>query len=195
MHYAESHGIRIESKHSHSHRGHALNEFVDNMAKAGANFDHCSGLLFQRHQDWYNKDNWTADWAWLMNLCTIYKDPVWIPTVTGNVFPFPQVKMPCMHTLATHLMPDKREDPVQRNIAFSLSGVLQYWSRCRNNYTNGVTAFAGKAFMLTEGFKKERLLVVGLQSCWSKEGGTSQIGDYHRIIPDPKGQAAGDDEL
>ena len=49
--------------------------------------------------------------------------------------------------------------------------------------------------MLAKGFKKERLLVVGLQECRSKEGGTSQIGDYHRIIPDPKGQAAGDVEL
>ena len=60
---------------------------------------------------------------------------------------------------------------------------------------NGVTAFAGKAFMLADGFKKERLLIVGLQECRSKEGGTSQIGDYHRIIPDPKGQAAGDVEI
>ena len=29
----------------------------------------------------------------------------------------------------------------------------------------------------------------------SRERGTSQIGDYHRVIPEPKGQAAGDVEL
>ena len=48
--------------------------------------------------------------------------------------------------------------------------------------------------MLAEGFKKEGLLVVGLQECRSKEAGTSQIGDYHKRIPDPKSQAAGDME-
>ena len=49
--------------------------------------------------------------------------------------------------------------------------------------------------MLADGFNKERLMVIGVQECRSKEGGTSQIGDYHRVIPDPKGQAAGDVEL
>ena len=45
--------------------------------------------------------------------------------------------------------------------------------------------------MLAEGSKKEKLVIVGLQECRSKEGGTSQIGDYHRIMQDVKGQAAG----
>ena len=49
--------------------------------------------------------------------------------------------------------------------------------------------------MLAEGFKKERLLIVELQECRSKEWGTSQICDYHRVIPDAKGQAAGDVEF
>ena len=62
-------------------------------------------------------------------------------------------------------------------------------------YVNGVTAYAGKAHMLADVFKKERLMVIGFQECRSKAGGTSQIGDYHRVIPDPKGQAAGDVEL
>ena len=62
-------------------------------------------------------------------------------------------------------------------------------------YTQGIADFAGKAYMLADGFKKEKLLIVGLQETRSREGGTSQIGDYHRIIPDVKGQAAGDVEL
>ena len=62
-------------------------------------------------------------------------------------------------------------------------------------YVNGVTAYAGKAYMLADGFKKDRRMVIGLQECRSREGGTSQIGDYHRVIPEPKGQAAGDVEL
>ena len=49
--------------------------------------------------------------------------------------------------------------------------------------------------MFAEGFKKEKLLIVGLQECRSKDGGALQIGDYHRRIPDVKGQAAGDVEL
>ena len=73
VHYAESHGVRIEFTHFHSHQGHALNELADNMAKAGASFTHCSGLPFQLHQDWYQIENATADWAWLMNLCLFDK--------------------------------------------------------------------------------------------------------------------------
>ena len=59
-------------------------------------------------------------------------------------------------------MPEKKKDQVQRNIALSLAsdniGVV-----AEKAYVNGVTAFAGKAFMLAGGFKKERLLIVGLQ--------------------------------
>ena len=73
VHYAESHGIRIEFTHVHSHQGHALNELADNMAKAGAILTYCSGLPFQLHQDWYKNDKGTADWAWLMDLCPFTK--------------------------------------------------------------------------------------------------------------------------
>ena len=48
---------------------------------------------------------------------------------------------------------------------------------------------------MADGFRKERLLIVGLQEARSKEGGTFQIGDCHTIILDVKGQAAGDVEL
>ena len=63
------------------------------------------------------------------------------------------------------------------------------------SYTNGITAFASKAYMLADRFQKDNLQIVGLQECRSKEGGTSQIGDYQRVIPDVKGPAAGDVEL
>ena len=49
--------------------------------------------------------------------------------------------------------------------------------------------------MLAEGFKKERLFVVGFHEGRSKEGGTSQICDYLMTILDPKNQAAGDVEF
>ena len=42
---------------------------------------------------------------------------------------------------------------------------------------------------------KKRNSRLGLQECRSKEGGTFQIGSYHRVIPDIKGQAARDAEL
>ena len=49
--------------------------------------------------------------------------------------------------------------------------------------------------MLADGFQKEKLQIVGLRECRSKEGGTDQIGSYHRVIPDVKGPAAGDVEF
>ena len=101
--------------------------------------------------------------------------------VTGNVQPFPQAKMPCVHTLASYLTSDKQEAPVQRDISFTLAS-YNIGAVAENVYTSGVTAFARKAYMLAEGFKKERLLVVEFEECRSEEGGTSQIGDYHRII-------------
>ena len=70
--------------------------------------------------------------------------------------------MSCMHILANYLTPDKQEDPVQRNIALSLAS-YNIGAVVEKTYINGVTAFAGKAFMLADGFKKERLLIVGLQ--------------------------------
>ena len=89
VHYAESHGVRIEFTHVHSHQGHALNELADNMAKAGAFFSHCSCLPYQIHQDWYQMDKATADWAWLVNLSPATKTQYGFPPVTSNVLPFP----------------------------------------------------------------------------------------------------------
>ena len=87
----------------------------------------------------------------------IYQHPVWIPTGYWERAPLPASRM---HTLASYLMPDKQEDPIQRNIALTAAsyniGVV-----AEKAYTNGVTAFAGKAFMLAEGFKQKRWLVVG----------------------------------
>ena len=99
-----------------------------------------------------------------------------------------------MHTLASFLTPDKQEDSVKRNIALTMAS-YNIGAVAETTYANGVTAYAGKAYMLADGFKKEKLMIVGLQESRSREGGTSQIGDYHRVIPDPKGQAAGDVEL
>ena len=68
VHYAESHGVHIKFTHVHSHQGHGLNELADNMAKAGADFLHCSGVPFHLHQDWYKQGSGTTEWAWLMHL-------------------------------------------------------------------------------------------------------------------------------
>ena len=46
-HDAEAHGVTIKFTHVHSHQGHGLNELADNVAKAGADFLHCSGLPYQ----------------------------------------------------------------------------------------------------------------------------------------------------
>ena len=62
-------------------------------------------------------------------------------------------------------------------------------------YHNGVTAYPGEAYMFADGFRKEKLMIVGFQECKSREGGTTPTGDYQRVIPDPKGEAAGDVEL
>ena len=91
-------------------------------------------------------------------------------------------------------MPDKQEESVQRNIALSMAS-YNIGAVAEKAYVNGVTAYAGKAYMLADGFQKERSMVIGFQECRSKEGGTLQIGNYHSVIPDPKGQVAGDVEL
>ena len=155
MHYAESHGVRIEFTHVHSHQGHALNELADNMAKAGASFFHCSGLPYQIHEDWYQMDKATADWAWLLNLSPSTKTQYGFPPVTCNVLPFPHAKMPFMHTLASMLTPDKQEDLVKRNIAISLAS-YNIGAVAEKAYVNGVTAYAGKAYMLADGFTQEK---------------------------------------
>ena len=131
-------------------------------------FSHCNRLLVQLHYDWYQTDNATADWARLVNLCLLTKTQYGFPPVTGNVLPFPQAKMPCMHTLAGYLTPDKQEDPVQRNIALSMAS-YNIGAVAEKAYVNGATAYAGKAYMLADGFQKERLMVIGFQECRSKE--------------------------
>ena len=68
VHYAESHGVHIKFTHVHSHQGHGLNELADNMAKAGADFLHCSGVPYHLHQAWYQQGTGAAEWAWLMHL-------------------------------------------------------------------------------------------------------------------------------
>ena len=79
--------------------------------------------------------------------------------------------MQCMHTFASYLMQDKQQDPGQRHI--TLPGVVSYniGAVAKQVYVNGVTAFAGKVFMLANGFKQERLVVVGIWECRSKERG------------------------
>ena len=54
VHYAEAHGFTIHFTHVHSHQGHGLNELVDNVAKAGADCVHGSGLLYLLDQGWYS---------------------------------------------------------------------------------------------------------------------------------------------
>ena len=124
------------------------------MAKAGASVSHCSGLPYQLHQDWYQIDNATSDWAWLVNLSQFAKTQYGFPQVTSNVLPFPQAKMPCTHTFASFLTPDKQEDSVQRNIALSMAS-YNIGAVAEKAYVNGVTAYAGKAYMLADGFKRE----------------------------------------
>ena len=76
--------------------------------------------------------------------------------------------------------------PKQREIAFTIAS-YNIGAVAEQFYTQGITAFAGKAYMLADGFRKERPVIVGLQETKSKDGGFSQIGDYHRIISDVKG--------
>ena len=64
-----------------------------------------------------------------------------------------------MHTLASYLMPDKQEDSVQRNIALSMAS-YNIGAVVEKAYINGVTAYAGKAYVLADGFQKERLMII-----------------------------------
>ena len=72
---------------------------------------------------------------------------------------------------------------------------IYHWGCSGKNSTNGVTAFVGKAYMFADGFRTKKLHILEFQECRSEEGGTSQSCDCQRLIPDVKGQAAGDVEL
>ena len=104
-------------------------------------------------------DTATADCAWLINLSLFTKTQYGFPPVTSNVLPFPQAKMPSMHTLASLLTPDKQEDSVKRNIALTLAS-YNIGAVAEKACVNGVTAYAGKAYMLADGFKNEA------NGCW-----------------------------
>ena len=92
-----------------------------------------------------------------MNLCPFTKTQYGFPPVTGNVQSFPQANMLCMHTFASYLTLDRLEVRVQRDMFVTFAS-YNIGAVAEKNYTNGVTGFAGKAYMLAEGFKKERLL-------------------------------------
>ena len=129
-----------------------------------------------------------------MHLSPWTKTQYGFPPAEGNVLPFPMAKMPCMHASAECIAPTKQETAIQREIAMT-SASYNIGVVAAKSFTNGVIAFAGKAYMLAKAFNKEKLFIVGLQECRSKEGGTYEIGDHNRIIPDVNGQAAGDVEL
>ena len=90
----------------------------------------------------------------LMHLSSWTKTQYGFPLLEGHVLPFPMAKMPCMHTLADRIFSaDQQETPIERDIALTLEsyniGVV-----AEKSHTNGVIAFAGKAYMLAEEFKK-----------------------------------------
>ena len=61
-------------------------------------------------------------------------------------------KMPCMHTLVDYIVfANQQEAPIQRDIALTLAS-YNIGAVAGKSYTNGVTAFAGKAYMLADGF-------------------------------------------
>ena len=104
-------------------------------------------------------------------------------------------KMLCMSILADKCSPQTQKGNAKAKGNRIHYGLVQHWRGGGKIRHPGITAFAGKAYMLADGFRKERMLIFGMQETRSKEGGTSQIGDYHRISPDVTGQAAGDLEL
>ena len=90
---------------------------------------------------------------------------------------FPMAKMPCMSMFSDIISPPTyKEIPKQREIAFTMTS-YHIGAVAETSYIHGTTAFAGKVYMLAAGFRKEKLLIVGLQEARSKEGGTSQIVD------------------
>ena len=81
-----------------------MNELADNIVKAGASFAHCSGTPYHLHQEWYQDDNATADWAWLLDLSRFSNTQYGLPPVEGNVILFPKAKMPSVHALIRFLL-------------------------------------------------------------------------------------------
>ena len=150
VHYAESHGVNIKFTHVHSHQGHGLNEFADNVANAGAGFLHCSGLPYQFYQDWYSLTSGVPECASLMNLTPWTKTQYGFPPVCGNVLSFSMATMPCVHS------PIQEKSFVLRDIALTMAS-YNIGAVAEKAYTNGVTALAGKAHMLADGFRREKL--------------------------------------
>ena len=100
--------------------------------------------------------------------------------------------MPCPQTLTEIIkQPATVKNICVREIVFTMAS-YNIGAVAEKSYTNGVIGFDGKVYMLVDEFEKEKLQIVGLQECRSKDGGTSQIESYHRVIPDVKGPAAGD---
>ena len=123
------------------------------MAKAGAEFLHCSGVPYHLHQAWYQHGTGTGEWAWLMHLSPWTKTKYGFPPVEGDALTFPMAKMPCMHALAECSAPAKQETQIKRDIAMTLAS-YNIGAVAEKSYTNGVIAFAGKAYMLAEGLKR-----------------------------------------
>ena len=105
VHCAEAHAVTMNFTHVHSHQGHGLNELADNVAKAGADCLHCSGLPYLLNQAWYSPTSGVPEWAWMMHLFSSTKTQYGVPPVAGNVIPFPMATMPCMHALADIIAP------------------------------------------------------------------------------------------
>ena len=78
--------------------------------------------------------------------------------------------MQCMSMLSNIISPpSQKEMPKQREIAFTMAS-YNIGAEAEESRTQGITAFARKTYMLADGFRKERLLIVGLQETRSKEG-------------------------
>ena len=126
VHYAESHGVRIEFTHVHSHQGHALNEPADNVAKAGASFPHCSGLPFQLHQDWYQTVNATADMGLASKFKPACQDSVWVSTSYRQCASI-STGQNAMHARTSQLSHAGQARKFSPKKHCPLNGVLQHW--------------------------------------------------------------------
>ena len=100
--------------------------------------------------------NCTKTGAWLMNLLPWAKTQYGAQPVSGNVLPFPIATMPCMHTFSVIIASiTHNKKVILRDIAFTMSS-YNIGAVAEKTVTYGVTAFAGKAYMLADGFQKEK---------------------------------------
>ena len=80
----------------------------------------------------------------------VEKNAIWLSACCGKRDPFPG----SMHTLADIIAPpvvDKKASV--REMAITMA-TYNIGAVAEESYTNGVTAFAGKAYMLADGFQK-----------------------------------------